>query len=489
MPHKVISKERLEASICVDSFAHFVRRFWSTIIAEKAVWNWHIDYLCDELQIMAERVFNREDKLYDLIINISPGSTKSTIVSVMFPVWCWVRDATIRSICASYAFPLSLHLAMQSRNILMSDKFQTLFPQIALEQASKGWMITTDGGQRVSTSTGGSVTGMHGHFLIVDDPINPQEAASAAQLQTTNDWVDQTLMTRKIDKRVTPLIVIMQRLNQNDTTGHLLSKAGAKIRHICLPAEINEENMNSVRPRRLRSRYIRGLMDPVRLSPEVLRDARRDLGEYAYAGQMLQSPIPAGGGLFRGDRMEVVPSPSHLKRVVRYWDKAGTRGGGAYTVGLKMGITSDGFYEILDVRRGQWEASERERIIKQTAGMDGRAVQIGVEQEPGSGGKESVQSTVRNLAGFHVRVDRPVGAKELRADPLAVQVNEGNVRMVKGDWNKEYLEELKYFPHSKYKDQVDASSGAFNMLVPRKTVGVPAWARRRPGVTTRRRRS
>ena len=119
---------------------------------------------------------------------------------------------------------------------------------------------------------------------------------------------------------------------------------------------------------------------------------------------------------------------------------------------------------MLDVVRGQWDSNERERVIEQTAQLDGPKVIIGLEQEPGSGGKESAESTLRRLAGYRVRVDRPTGAKEWRADPFSSQVNGNNVSMKRGDWNAAFLEELRFFPSSTYKDQVDASSGAFNML-------------------------
>ena len=101
-----------------------------------------------------------------------------------------------------------------------------------------------------------------------------------------------------------------------------------------------------------------------------------------------------------------------------------------------MGVDVDQKSAVLDLLRGQWEAAARERIILQTAQIDGKGVAIGVEQEPGSGGKESAQSTVKMLAGFRVRVDRPTGDKEVRADPYAVQVNGGNVYLVQGPWNK-----------------------------------------------------
>ncbi len=452
-----VTKDELERSLVRDSFEDFLLRFWDTVIAEPLSWNWHMSLLCRELQTVAERVLRREPKEYDLIINVPPGTSKSTIASEMFPVWLWTRDPSIRTICGSYAFPLSLHLASLSRRILMSEKFRRLFPEVILMDEQKALLSTSAGGQRIATSTGGSITGMHGHFLIIDDPVNPKEAASDVELAAANDWIDHTLMTRKVDKLITPLILIQQRLHQNDPTGHVLNKGGA-IRHICLPAELSP----SVRPRSMRKHYRDGLMDPIRLSRRSLDEAKRDLGDYAYSGQFDQSPIPKGGGMFRIDKIELVPQEPKEMVCVRFWDKAGTGGGGAYTVGVKMGrnpVTGDIY--VIDVVRGQWEASTRERIIRQTAEADGRNVIVGLEQEPGSGGKESAQATVRNLAGWCVRTERPTGDKVTRADPFAVQVNSGNVKMVVGEWNRAYLNELQFFPYSTYKDQVDASSGAF----------------------------
>ena len=149
---------------------------------------------------------------------------------------------------------------------------------------------------------------------------------------------------------------------------------------------------------------------------------------------------------------------------VRYWDKAGSEGVGAFTVGVRMHKLANDTLLIDDVIRGQWASEERERIIKQTAQADGQNVIIGIEQEPGSGGKESAEATIRNLAGFSCFKECPTGDKIFRADPFSVQVNNGNVQMLVGDWNHTYTEELRFFPFSTYKDQVDASSGAFNRL-------------------------
>lgn len=459
---EVITKDQLEASICRESFYDYLQRHWSCMVSEEPVWNWHIKFLCDELQALAERVFLRLPKLYDLIVNISPGTTKSTICSIAFPIWVWTRDLAIRSICGSYAFPLSLELGNKSRRLVMSDKHKRLFPEIQLDQASKGLLTTTGGGQRIATSTGGSITGMHGHFIIIDDPINPREALSEVILSSANDWIDHTLMTRKVHRELTPTILIMQRLRQNDPTGHIRkTRDSSQIRRICLPATKTDK----IRPRRLRRLYKDGLMDPVRLSHRALESAERELGTGMYQGQYLQDPIPLGIMMFKIDEIEIRTSAPPPIAIIRYWDKAGTKGGGAYTVGVKMGRYADNRIIVLDVKRGQWEASAREHIIKQTTVADGVGVLVGVEQEPGSGGKESAEYTRRNLAGFRVLLDRPVGDKVMRADPFAVQVNGGNVTLLQGPWNNAYLNEMQYFcATASYKDQIDASSGAFAAL-------------------------
>jgi predicted phage terminase large subunit-like protein len=128
-------------------------------------------------------------------------------------------------------------------------------------------------------------------------------------------------------------------------------------------------------------------------------------------------------------------------------------------------------FVIVKIVRGQWESSERERIILDEAKLAGRQCKVVVEQEPGSGGKESAQGTIRNLAGFNVKADHPTGDKAYRADPFSVQVNAGNVGIVNGPWLNDFIEEMRYFPLGRYKDQIDAGSGAFNELASGKRVG------------------
>jgi predicted phage terminase large subunit-like protein len=466
------SADQLAASICREKFYFFVQEFWETIIEENPVWNWHIPLLCDEMQAVAERVFQNKPKEYDLIINVPPGSTKSTLCSVMFPAWVQTRHSS-QCICGSYADKLAFDLGRKSRDVVMSEKYQRYFPEISLrkDRCAISDFGFTKGGWRVATGAGGIITGFHGHFVIVDDPLDPQAALSDADIKTINSWMNETLPSRKVEKWRDPTILIMQRLHQNDPTGNWLNTTKGKgIRHLCLPAE----DSDLVQPPELRKLYVDGLMDPIRL-PHTVLDAQKLRGEYAYAGQFMQNPVPPGGGMFKIDRVRLGRPPDRFARLVRYWDKAYTFEGGAYTVGCKMGVVYEGtlpHFWILDIVRGQWDSDRRERIIRATAEMDGIETEIGVEEEPAAG-KQSAEGTVRNLAGFRVKANKANKDKTLRADPFAAQFNGGRVSIAIGPWNHDYLEELRYFPFSTYKDQVDASSGAFDMLArPQRIVGV-----------------
>jgi predicted phage terminase large subunit-like protein len=203
---------------------------------------------------------------------------------------------------------------------------------------------------------------------------------------------------------------------------------------------------------------------------EFLLERKTAMAQASWESEYQQNPIIVGGGMFPIERITAVPERPAARDVVsaaRYWDKAGTAGGGAYSAGVLMLRMRDGTFVVCDVRRGQWSALDRERVIKQTAEIDRERyppTKIYVEQEPGSSGKESAEASIRMLAGYSVQADRVSGAKEVRAEPFAAQWQAGNVRLVAAPWNRDYLDEHESFPSGRYKDQVDASSGAFNKI-------------------------
>lgn len=521
-----VNKYKLQASICRDSFYRFVQMFWHEIIPEKPVWNWHLKYLCDELQYVAERVFawwcrdcgkdlkqvdpykplkacthcgslnitQGKPKEYDLIVNVPPGSTKSTIVSVMFPPWTHTRMPWARHIGGAFAANLTFDLGRRSKDLYLSDTWKRVFPELTLRRDThgKGYFINTLKGSVRRTTVGSVIIGEHAHFLEVDDPLDPEGARSDAELETANGWVTETISQRKVDQQVAVMILVMQRLHQNDPTGFILKKHEDKpesmpIKHICLPAK---RNKHVSPPSRRRYYGTHGLLDPVRL-PQAVLTQKEDLGAYMYAGQYDQHPVPRSGGMFKTDRilLDTPPVLTKFADIVRYWDKGATKDGGAYTAGVKVakllvGKQPDPLnpkkfhplweYWILHCERGQWDTYEREEQIDQTAKIDGTKVRMGIENEGGSTGKDIALMTIQRHSGNRISMHSPTGDKEARADPVSVQVNGRNVKIASyGDdrdaWIHPFLEELKLFPKSTYKDQVDALSGAFDLLWKRKT--------------------
>ena len=482
-----VDEAQLVRSICHESFYEFVKEFWSVVVAETPIWNWHIRYLCDEFQKDAERVFKGLPKLHDTIVNISPGSTKSTVLSIMAPAWVHARRPDMRVLAASHTQQLTFELGRKCRMIEESELYRQAFPEMipSKDQWTKSLFMNTAGGGRMACTVGGmSPVGFHAHFILVDDPLDPQQAKKTTELEVeaANNFMSEVLPTRKVDKEVSITWLIMQRLHQNDCTGHLLAKAKSTTRHICLPAE----RSTAVKPLRLRRRYTKdGLMDAVRLSRKILEEAKIDLGEFGYSGQYRQDPVPRGGGMFKTTKIAIdTPPPITAKSwfgLCRFWDKAGTKDGGAYTVGFLMGrlrmpgAPKDGAEDewwILDIKRVQLDSGEREKLIKATAKKDGKRTVVGQEQEPGSGGKESAQATTKRLAGYRVRTVPAVGSKEDRADEWSSLVNMGEFKMKFADWNTALIEEMRFFPRSRYKDQVDAGAGAFTILAnPARRVG------------------
>jgi predicted phage terminase large subunit-like protein len=191
----------------------------------------------------------------------------------------------------------------------------------------------------------------------------------------------------------------------------------------------------------------------------------------------------SAGKVFNRAWFRIVDASPRRATRVRYWDKAGTEGGGKRTAGVRLAWADDGLIYIEDVSTGQWKSGSREKVIRQTAELDGLGVTVWVEQEPGSGGKESAENTIANLAGYTIRADKVTGDKITRAGPLAAQAEVGNVVLVRGAWNELFLSEAQaYEKEAPFKDQIDAAAGAFNKLAAgRKPVLGAVKAGDRPG--------
>ena len=462
---KLPSMEMLDAELNKRSFAEFVQNHWRYVESVNYLHNWHIDCIAEHLEAV------RDGQIKRMIINIPPRHMKSLTVSVFFPAWLWMSDPAKSFLFASYAQSLSVRDSIKCRRVVQSpyymEHIKELYPDFKLtgDQNTKLRYENSHKGYRLATSVGGALTGEGADIIVIDDPHNVTEGESEQIRVATLNWWDEAMSTRLNNPKTGVYLIIMQRVHEEDLTGHILAKNHSEYTHLCIPAEYEGNRIFSPLGWVDKRKKPDELLWRKRMGLKQIEELKKSLGPYGTAGQLQQRPVSRKGGMFKTEMAPIVSQiPWHVEKAFRYWDKAGTKGGGAYTAGVKIAKLEDGSFIVLDVVRGQWEALERERVIKQTALLDGRNVRIGIEQEGGSGGKESAQATVRNLSGFIVKTDHPTGDKETRAEPFAVQFNAGNVAILKGEWNEDYLRELRIFPAGKYKDQVDASSGAFNRL-------------------------
>ncbi|SIT75764.1 MULTISPECIES: phage terminase large subunit [Burkholderiaceae] len=406
----------------------------------------HHKAICDALM----RVFF--GKANRLIINVPPRYSKTELAVVNFIAWTLGQVPDAEFIHASYAAPLAANNSANVRSLVQHEAYQQVFPACRLASDSKSHWSTTEGGVMYAAGAGGTITGFgagkhregFGGAIIIDDPHKPDEAKSDVIRQGVIDWFQNTLESRKNSKD-TPIILIMQRLHEHDLAGWLLDGGnGESWEHVCLPAI---------------------QADGTALWPEkhTIDDLRRmeQAAPYVFAGQYLQRPSPPDGGLIKPDAITTIDAlPVGTIKWVRGWDLAATIDGD-YTAGAKLGKLEDGRFVIADVVRLRCGPDERDAALTNTAARDGKSVRISLPQDPGQAGKTQALYLTRKLAGYAVTTSPESGDKATRAEPLAAQINVGNVLMLRGPWNDALLNEMRLFPNGTHDDQVDACSRAF----------------------------
>lgn len=474
-----------KCELAFRSLRDFAKLLWPYVETNEYIDGWHIGVICEHLQAVSDGEIKR------LMINMPPRHMKSLLTCVFWPAWHWLDDPGFAWLCSTYAMNLALRDSVKCRRIIQSPAYQFMLQQyqpdfvLVGDQNTKGRYENSLGGVRLATSVDGANTGEGGDGLVVDDAHNVKEVESETERENVVEWWDKVMSTRLNPGGHTFKVLNMQRSHEEDLPGHIMEKMeeedGEQYEILILPARYEKKTRVSTSldfedPRE----EIDEPLWPEAFDDEDLKQLEVSLGPYDTAGQLQQRPEPHEGGLIPTEKFRFIPmlNKIHVKKSERYWDKAGTEGAGAFTVGVLMHLMDNGRFVISDVKREQMGLGRRENMIRATAEEDERefkeyqgkrlsGVEIHVEQEPGSGGKDSAISTVQNLAGFDAHRD-PVGGsdgnKVTRAKPFAAQVENENVDIVIAPWNRPYINELKMFPRGKYKDQVDASSGAFNKL-------------------------
>lgn len=391
-----------------------------------------------------------------LMVEMPPRSGKSELVSKRFPAWYIGRNPTKQLIAASYGANLAANFGRHVRNIVSSRQFGNVFPEVSLAPDSKAkdeWN-TNKGGVYVAVGVSGAATGRGANCLIIDDPLKDRaDADSEVIRENVWDWYTSTAYTRLMPGG--SIILTMTRWHQDDLAGRLLmeEQAGAdKWHRISMPA-INEAGE---------------ALWPDAYPIERLREIERAIGPRDWSALYQQSPTNAEGTLFKVAQIETLDAAPAGNNIVRAWDLAATKQTGSrdpdYTAGVKLMRTQEGRFVVLDVVRLRGGPDEVEQAIVNTAQQDGRAVRVGLPQDPGQAGKQQILYLTRKLAGHRVESSPETGSKDTRAMPVTSQVNVGNFAVVRAPWNRAFLDELAAFPSGAKDDQVDALSRAFSMV-------------------------
>lgn len=450
----------IDRELARRSLAEFAKMAWRTLEPSTPLkWGWALDAICEHLEAVSRGEITR------LLMNVPPGTMKSLLTGVIWPAWEWgpVGMPQKRFIGTAHKQDLAVRDAMKCRRLIQSPWFQDRWPvTLTSDQNAKTKFENSKTGFREAMAFT-SMTGARGDRVILDDPLSADDANSEAALYAAEITFTEALPTR-VNNDKSAIVVIMQRLHDRDTSGIILSR-GLRYEHLCLPMRYEAVGAKSTRftdPRKIDGE----LLFPERFPEKQVADLEKTMGSYASAGQLQQRPAPRGGGMFKREWFHTVNAAPANCRWVRGWDLAATaKETAAYTAGVLIGKAQDGRFYIADATRIQGSAADVERLIVNTASQDGAGVKGSIPQDPGQAGKAQSQYLIRQLAGFDYRASPETGDKVTRADPLAAQAEAGNVLIVQGDWNRDFLDELTTFPSGKFKDQVDAATRAFNELL------------------------
>lgn len=422
-------------------------RNWLGEVSPELRWDWpHLRYL----QTRVEQVIAGTVKRLALFMPPQHGKTEQ--VTIRLPAYSLEQNPKMRVIVGAYNQTRANKFSRGTRRIVR----QRL--PLSRERKSVAEWETEHGGGYLAVGVGSGVTGNPGDLIIIDDPIKSrEEAESEAYRDRVDEWFRQDVYSRKsADCRI---VLIFTRWHEDDLWGRLSKLPNAaEWEVVCLRADAEEDDPLG--------RAIGAPLCPDLHSAAELADNRLTMGS-AYESLYQQRPVKREGELLKRLWFKLVAAVPRQATRIRYWDKAGTEGAGAYSAGVMMAKTYDGLFWVEDVIRGQWSSNQRNEIIRETARLD--KIRYGhvtnwFEQEPGSGGKESAEITTRQLAGFSVKVDPVRHDKLTRCLPFADQAEAGNVRVLEAPWTEAYLTELASFPRGKHRDQVDATSGGFNKL-------------------------
>lgn len=256
--------------------------------------NWHIHAMCEHLEAISSGEIKR------LLINLPYRTLKSTLVSQAFPAWEWIERPHLQYLTSSYAKDVSTRDSVDSRRIIESSLYQEAWAdrfKMTSDQNVKTRYENDKRGSRISTSTDSAGTGFGGNRIIVDDPVSAKEADSETARQASIEWWKGTAATRLNNPKDDAIVVVHQRLHQNDLTGHILAEEKGWT-HLILPMRYDSEKTKTTVYFTDPREYDGELMFPSRLDEDTVQEMEHRLGTYHTAAQLQQDPVTREGVIF-----------------------------------------------------------------------------------------------------------------------------------------------------------------------------------------------
>lgn len=468
---KLIQRLRLqEEQENSRDLASFARLAWNVLEpGTELKWNWHLDLLCEYLTLVRDRRIRR------LIINVPPQTMKSRLVNVFYPCWSWTQIATRRFLSSSYSGDLSESFNVERSLLLRSEWFRDTFPnKVVLTKDSQKVVRNDVGGSMTATSTGGTATGKGSHDVIIDDPLNPKQAASDLELKSSNDFFDNTLRTRLSDQITGTFVVVMQRLDLNDLTGHLLEKNPGEWTHLSIPMEAEEDEKWTAPI--TGTVYERKKGDPLwvsRFPPTVIASLHRDMGSIAYGGQYQQRPTPKGGTIIKRhwfrEFWDWTTLPKKFEQVIQSWDCSfGSKSDAAsFVVGDKWAAVGAKRYLLWEKRDKMSYTETRDAMMNFPVGDLTTAFPAHAKYVENKANGPAVIDDLRHAISGLIAIE-PDGDKVARMCAVSPFFEAGDIvlpnpEMPGFEWVRDWIEEICRFP-MKPNDRGDCASQAIRRL-------------------------
>jgi len=420
------------------------------------------------IELIASRLEKcRTGKTKRLIINLPPRTLKSHAASVTFPAWLLGHDASRQIICASYGQDLADKHGRDCRILMNSPFYRRTFPQTVLspDKQSVNDFMTTSQGFRMATSVGGVLTGRGADIIILDDILKPDDALSETRRRAANDWYFNTLLSRLNSKANGVIILVMQRLHQEDLVGEAMEREPWEV--LSLPAIAQQDEDYLIESPFGNFAYVRKTgeaLHPERDSVETYRKIRETVGEYNFQSQYQQSPMTREGGLIKREWIEFCEPhewPRSFDYIPQSWDTANKTGErNDYSVCTTWALCDDRFY-LLDVFRKKLAFPELRRAVLEL--FCKYSVEKLLIEDRGSGTQLIQVLKSEYIWCLEAYTPSQSSDKLMRLDAQSVKFESGRVYLPsQAAWLEEYVREITGFPGSKYDDQVDSTSQASN---------------------------